>query len=494
KFTYDQNHAYIPTIGMTTAALALLGEVPEADEWVRRGYAVMRRCRYALGDDGYYYEGLGYWSYALHWHVRYAELMGRATGRNLFDLPALRENWRFALYLSLPGAPNGFDVGDTGIWSGTEIPELRLGNVGMYWAVAAATKSSASRLVGDMLSKRWPSTDYPASAFLWYSDAVAPADLDKLPTWHYFTDQGVVSWRSGWSDDDTAALFRVGPPLGHQAAKKLGEMTDWATNCGHVHPDIGSVWLYAHRQYMASDTGYLAEKYTRDHNTLLVDGKGQGVDGSYHNEQGYPYERFNKARLDRVRFTDKYGYATGEFGSVYGATPEVSLRRTVVVTRDWLLTVDRLRDDEPHTLTWTVHAVAPFQQRQDAAGWIADYGESRMAVVPLDATGMVSEADKSIVQAGTGPGKPVPTHRGYHLRRTTAAPAKEVLLAHLMLPLAKDAAPPKVRPVELTPSRLVFELEPPEGKPHRVTILLPSDGADAQAGEGEPVTVEVPEK
>ncbi|MBN2584175.1 MAG: hypothetical protein JXL80_14020, partial [Planctomycetes bacterium] len=29
KFTYDQNHAYIPTIGMTTAALALLGEVPE---------------------------------------------------------------------------------------------------------------------------------------------------------------------------------------------------------------------------------------------------------------------------------------------------------------------------------------------------------------------------------------------------------------------------------------------------------------------------------
>ena len=48
------------------------------------------------------YEGHGYWSYALHWHVRYTDLISRATGEKAFDLPVLRDSWKFALYLSLP--------------------------------------------------------------------------------------------------------------------------------------------------------------------------------------------------------------------------------------------------------------------------------------------------------------------------------------------------------------------------------------------------------
>lgn len=85
RFPFEQNHAYIPATALTAGALALLGDVPEADNWLKHAYAAMRRCRYALGEDGYYYEGVGYWSYALHWHVRYAELIARATGEKSFE-------------------------------------------------------------------------------------------------------------------------------------------------------------------------------------------------------------------------------------------------------------------------------------------------------------------------------------------------------------------------------------------------------------------------
>ena len=65
-FRYDQNHTYIPAVGLATAALALRDEERGATHWLSMAYAVMRRCRYSLGEDGYYYEGTGYWTYALH--------------------------------------------------------------------------------------------------------------------------------------------------------------------------------------------------------------------------------------------------------------------------------------------------------------------------------------------------------------------------------------------------------------------------------------------
>lgn len=129
-------------MALTAAALVLADEVPDAREWLRRSSAVMRRCRYVLSEDGYYYEGFGYWMYALHWHVRYADLMSRATGEKLYDLPALRDNWWFAIHMSLPGAPGGFDVGDSNIWGGNNPRHnLTTPNIAMLAGIAAATGS-----------------------------------------------------------------------------------------------------------------------------------------------------------------------------------------------------------------------------------------------------------------------------------------------------------------------------------------------------------------
>ena len=61
KIPYDQNHTYNPAVALTAAALVLYGNVPEAADWLNRAHAAMARSRYVLNEDGYYYEGFGYW-------------------------------------------------------------------------------------------------------------------------------------------------------------------------------------------------------------------------------------------------------------------------------------------------------------------------------------------------------------------------------------------------------------------------------------------------
>ncbi len=95
KFSYDQNHTYIPAVALAAAALALIDEVPEAKRWLTRSFAVLGRSRYVQPEDGYYYEGYGYWTYALNWHARGAELLARATGEKLFDIPVLARHLAF---------------------------------------------------------------------------------------------------------------------------------------------------------------------------------------------------------------------------------------------------------------------------------------------------------------------------------------------------------------------------------------------------------------
>ena len=466
--TYGQNHLYIPVTGMVAGGLAVLDEVPEARQWIKLGQVVMNRARYALGEDGYYFEGFGYWSYALHWHVRYAELMARATGAELCELPILQNDWRFALHMTLPGFPWSYDMGDTGRWAGGK----RGGSPSVsqhthLWHIASRLASPESQLVGDFLNRRGPELDYPAASFIWYDPSVKAASLETVKPYHYFADHDVVSWRSGWDEGATCVLFRCGPSQGHGAAKKLGVLKDWRMNSGHTHPDVGAFWLYAKGTYLAGDTGYTSRKQTADHNTLLVSGKGQGNDANYWYERGQPYEKFNKARIVAVHLADDYAYARGTFGSVYpDDLGRLSLERTLLATRRWVLVIDNLAAEREQTLTWMCHADAEF--KAEGKAWVARPGEAALAVFPLVPNNAVAEAKPTIVQAGTGPGKATPQQRGYQLNLTTPA-ARGGRLMTLLVPLAKGEALPEVTIEKTTRSAVTLKIAWPDAKAETVT-------------------------
>ncbi len=471
KFRYDQNHTYTPAVALAAAALVLLDDVPEARDWLDCARAVMNRCRYVLNEDGYYYEGYGYWQYALHWHVRYADLMARATGESLHGLPALRDNWLFALHLSLPGAPGAFDVGDTAAWKeANRRPDAGVANTSILWGLARANRSPESRAAGDLYAARRLDTDDPAAAFLWFAPDVTPAELAKLPPYHRFADQDVVAWRSGWGGDDTCVLFRCGPPLGHTAMAKTKQLQDWEMNTGHVHADIGAFLLYAKGAYLAVDTGYTTEKWTRDHNTLLVDGKGQAIDGDYHHDRRFPYEKQDQVRIDACHLEDAYGFAAGDMGSVYAGTPGVRLRRIVLMTARWLLVVDDMSGEKEHRPTWLCHADAEF--RAEGAAHVARLEKAALAVFSLSGIPETATLGPTIVMSGTAPGKGKPEQHGWQLSLSPATAAAQTRLIHLIVPLAAGEPLPAVKLEKMDGDRLDLRLQWAGGKTEQAEVDL----------------------
>ena len=488
KIAYDQNHTYNPAVALTAAALVLYGNVPEAADWLNRAHAAMARSRYVLNDDGYYYEGFGYWQYALHWHERYADMISRATGERLQDLPALRDNWMFGLYLSLPEPTGGFDVGDGNIWKGGTRSKIDVSNTEFLWGQAQAEQSGESKLVADMYGQLHLDTDDPASAFLWYTSSVKPAALDAIRPYHYFPDVDVVSWRSAWTPDATCYLFRCGPPLGHSATAKLDQLKDWEMNTGHVHADIGSFYMYAKGAFLATTTGYTAEKWTRDQNTILIDGKGQAADGEYHNARGTPYKDLDDCRIDANFLSRDYGYASGEYGSAYShLVPGVKLRRSLLMTERYLLVIDDMSSEQEHELTWLCHNEAAFQA--EGSAFVARSLQAALAVIPLSAEKLTSMMEPCMVMAGTKPGGGHQEQHGFQLSLTQAQPAKTARLINLLVPLGKDEKVPAASVTKQDTDSIELSLKWPNGKTENIA-LNPS----WQSGKGTegPATIAMP--
>ena len=479
-YRFDQNHTYIPVTALATGALALSGETPMAAKWLRLTTAIMNRSRYVLGTDGYYYEGTGYWTYALHWHVRYADMAARAFGGTWHDLPALAENWRFALYMSLPGWPFRWDVGDGGNYDDDRDRTTHT-NVAwnhMLYGVAGANRDGTGRAVTDRLLATGAGANDPAMQLLWTvrADDVKPADLAALPPYHHFADHDVVTWRSSWNDDATCYLFRCGPPEGHAAAAKLKRLKDWTMNAGHVHPDVGAFWIFAGGQYLAVDSGYTARKFTDDHNTLLVDGAGQGVDGTYWVYRGWPYARFDDARITETHLTREYGYVRGDFGAVYTPPDKpvtLNLRRHMVMTDRFALVVDDMLDRRPHNLTWLLHTTTDAPITADGMTFTSTAGRTRLITYVLSPENVAADVGPTEVLAGRGPGEGTLETRGHQLAVRTVDAATRQRLVVLMLPLAAGRpAPSKVDLAALTDTQVAVTIAWTDRPTETVTLDL----------------------
>jgi len=157
--------------------------------------------------------------------------------------------------------------------------------------------------------------------------------------------------------------------------------------------------MFAHGSYLVVDTAYTAEKYTKDHNTLLIDGKGQGMDGSYWNDKGIPYAQLDAARITSQFLSPAYAYAKGAFGKTYTRLAlGADLTRALLMTKEWLLIVDDLAADRPRNLTWLGRGpgIATPEQRGDtlALGTREASAKTRFVTLlfPLGATEKVPEA------------------------------------------------------------------------------------------------------
>lgn len=454
-YAYSQNHTSIPVSGLGVAAYALYDEVEDAPQWAALARAIFDRVLATYSTDGYFYESFEYWIFSTPWLIHWLDAHGHATGEDLYDHPGLRLTHKYLAHAMLPHGDDAFDFGD--MWAGSETrakrgkdyarshPGGRFGsNYNLLHRLAARFQDGEAQGVAQWLEGLGQVSAEEFWSLAWYDARLAPVPIEKQARWHHFPDHDVVFWRSDWSAKATAFAFKCGPPEGHHTAPLLDQFPDWRLSAGHAHPDANSFIIFANGAYLTGDSGYAGVPLTAHHNTVLVDGKGQGREGKGHNVwDGVPYARLDRTRilearlgLDGVRIR---GDATGSY------LPAVGLKRFERLfeysPQDGFTITDTLAADKPRTFTAMIHAdekiVAVGERRFaiEAGG----AGMSVLVEAPRDARTAIEPNEL------TTPGRPGQVDKGERVVRGVrlAISAPPAASARFVIKLAPTWPPPK---------------------------------------------------
>jgi hypothetical protein len=416
-YTYSQNHLFIPMAGLGIAAYAVYGEVPEAAEWAKLARAMYDRVLGTYSEDGYYYEGFEYWIFSTPWIVHYLDAQLHSTGEDLFDIPGLRKTHLYVANEMLPGGDNVFDFGD--VFNG---PLARTGhdaeetarthpnghfntNYNLLYRLAARFQNPEAQGVAEWMKSLGQVNAEDYWSLLWYDPALKAKPIDLLPRSHEFTDHGVVYWRTGWGKNATAVAFKCGPPEGHSALEALQKYPDWRREEGHAHPDANSFIIFAGGQYLTGDSGYAGVPATDQHNTLLVNGKGQARDGSGHNAwRDVPYERLNQIRIVQAKLAADGFSIIGDATSAY--EPELGVKKFVRTfsfsAKQGFAVGDEVETSKPSVFSTLVHADEKIGEMSPKRFSI-QRGNVRMVVSVEQPAPASTKIEPNMV---TGPGRP----------------------------------------------------------------------------------------
>ncbi len=421
KWTFSQNHTFIPIAGLGVAAYAVYGEVPEAAQWAALARAIYKRVLETYSQDGYYYEGVEYWIFATPWLIHYLDALKHAAGVDLFNQSGLRKADLYMAYSMTPGGQLPFDFGD--VYEGA-ITRAHQGspyrrshpnghfrtNYNLLYDLAAQFHSPQIQGVADWLRSLGQTSQEPWWTLAWRDPNLPSEPMTRLKPWHWFHDHDVVFWRSGWGPSATAIAFRCGPPEGHSATGLIPRLPAWRRSEGHNHPDINSFIIWAHDAYLTGNSGYAGVPRSISANTLLVDGKGQGHTGGHDAWKGFPYTLLNKVRIVKAVLTssgfDIEGEAAGAYDPSLGLT---EYQRELKMTSPGQIVVeDHIASTRPDTYSEVLHADRGIIERRPDDFTLEGYGGALQA--DLKQPRNVSESiEKNMV---VGPGKPGSVQKG----------------------------------------------------------------------------------
>ena len=351
KDSYLQNHLWVNICGMAVAGMALFDEVEDAPLWIGLPLQKFQRTMAALGADGASHEGVGYWEYGAEYMLKFMDLARTRLGVNLYTNAWWRSTARYAQYLALPRhawtrANSIVDVADCprSHWYGPDY---------LLRALAREFRDGyAQGLAQEVDEAGIVSPQAPWLNLVWFDPTVPATPSLSLPTQRHFEDMGLVCARSDWSGDESMVVFKCGPFIGHQAVQEFTS----DPGGGHVHPDANHFVLFGAGEWLIRDDGYRS-KWTRQHNTLLVDGHGQLGEGKQWFEGAQALAVKARPRIVRAESTMALDQVSGEASEAYPV--ELGLRRyrrhLLFLKPDVLLVCDDVVADKPRELELRFH-------------------------------------------------------------------------------------------------------------------------------------------
>ncbi len=385
--SYLQNHLWVNACGLAVAGLAVFDEVQDAQLWIGFALDKFRRTMDALGDDGASHEGVGYWEYGVEYLLKFMHLARERLGVDLYQHDWWRNTARYPLYLSLPRAAwtrsnSIVDIADCprGHWYG---PDYLLRGLAREYRDPRAQWLARETDAADVTSSgaSWLN-------LVWYDPAVPATPPTELPTLRHFDDMDIVSARSDWSGGESLVVFKCGPFIGHKAVPEF----TYDPGGGHVHPDANHFVLFGAGEWLVRDDGYRS-KWTGQHNTLLIDGRGQLGEGKQWFEGAVPLAARSRPRIVKAVSSDTLDHIVGDATEAYPA--DLGLQRfqrhLLFLKPDVLIVADDIRLKEPKKLELRFH---PEQQtaRRDGAAFLFEGKAAVLRLEPLTADSVEIEA------------------------------------------------------------------------------------------------------
>ena len=326
-------------------AIATLGEIPEAEQWLN--YAVDNfYATYPVwsDEDGGWHEGAAYWASYMTKVTWWLDVAGQALGIDGFKKPFFAHACDYLLYTAPPGSPeSGF--GDLSF----RPPSGGL-SVVRYYA------SKMKNPYWEWWADQWkvsPDSSEPVLAFLRSRlprvEAKPPADL---PPSKVFRGIGVAVLNSDLLDPAGNVQVRFkSSPRGRQS---------------HGHDPHNSFTLNAYGEALLVNNVY-RDLYgspfhkdwcwsTKAQNALLVNGEGQKS-----------HSADPMGRIVKWDFQDGMEYVVGDAAAAYEGKLKRYLRHIIFIKPDVVVIADDVEAAKPSTLQWMLHGLAAFEMNQEKA-------------------------------------------------------------------------------------------------------------------------------
>ncbi|MEN6544688.1 MAG: DUF4962 domain-containing protein [Armatimonadia bacterium] len=376
-YEYQQNHYWYAHLALALGAAAIYGEEPEAADWLAWAWDRFERVAMTFGPDGGFHEGPGYWDFSMPTLYLYLDLYEWCTGLKCTAADkGLAGQFEFRFRHLYPGLGLSADLEDSSPTIGAPWTALGL------WQAKRFHDPMTMGLVNDL----HPEPGSQRQNLLWLDETIAPqGPLPALSLAKHYDDVETVFARTSRTDEGTALAFVSRPMGGHQYAelcKRYG-----MTGTGHNHPEQNHFVLFGRGEVLAADPGYTYSKQTRDHNTVLIGGKGQ-----YGDNEMWPRPNVGRAHVTGFANSGDLTITAGDAVSAY--PPELGLTRfdriVVLAGRDLVVVHDRLAAKEPQVFSWLLHHFG-----QIAPGgnfWSITRGKAQLTVLPLLPAGLTAEA------------------------------------------------------------------------------------------------------
>jgi hypothetical protein len=346
----SNNWNFVCNGGTGLAAMAVLDEMPEpCTEILQQGFQHIQLPLVHFEPDGAWWEGVGYWSYAIRYFVPYLRGLETAFGTDFGFVAALQgtgfaQAGDFPVYLVSP-LGSIYNFADSG--SGSD----NFQNPHLFYL--------ASRFDNPLYQHfQLQQTSGGVMDLLYFEPIEAEWSIERTPRDKHFRGTEVITMRSGWGDRD--ALF-VGIKCGKNGI-------------AHAHQDLGSFVLYALGEKWLIDLGTERQTYL-GHQHHLPRSEFYRIREEGHNTlvfnpgQAFSQEPNGEARIERFETSPAEVIAVADLSAAWREhATRVRRGYRLFAGRTALLVQDEFTAKGESEVWWFAHGAEGTRYSIDASG------------------------------------------------------------------------------------------------------------------------------